>query len=199
MFSRKHINLKLNIMSDEITKDGVEEKNQQNQEQKLEVKTPATKESLEKVKYQDLKETFTVLGVPEAWKPGSTAAKMIANALEKLAVIKDLENKGLEGEELKEAADAKQAENDEKVKQMQAQEDEAKQEADNAEKADYRDQVKSMNLSELQAAKAIQTIDANLKNGVPSQRQILLNKRAVLKEMFDAGEFGCGCNKEEEE
>lgn len=154
-------------------------------ETKLEVVQPATLESLKAVKYQNLKETFTILGVPQAWKPGSKATKMIADALEKLAMIRDLETKGLKGEELEKAVEAKSIENDEAIKEKQAQEDQKAQEKEDTEKEDYKQSVIKMDLSKDKLEDAVKNIDANLKVGVQAQRPILLKKRAVLIEILE--------------
>lgn len=157
-------------------------------ETKLEVVQPATLESLKAVKYQNLKETFTILGVPSAWKPGSKATKMIADALEKLAVIRDLETKGFEGEELEKAAQLKNEENQEAAKQAAQEAEEAIEEAKTQEQEDYKQSVIKMKLSDEQIEEAIKNIDANLKVGVEAQRPILLSKRAVLIEILEEKE-----------
>lgn len=153
--------------------------------EKLEVKQPATLESLKQVKYQDLKETFTILGVPEAWKPGSKASKMIADALEKLAIIRDLKTKGLEGEQL-EAAKQKQLEiNESNVNDAIEEEAEQAIQKIESEKKSYKEEVESMNLSKDQIENALVNINLNLKQGLPTHRAILLKKKAVLEEILN--------------
>tara|TARA_R110002051_G_scaffold100268_1_gene170545 strand:+ start:1559 stop:2092 length:534 start_codon:yes stop_codon:yes gene_type:complete len=157
--------------------------------EKLVVVEPATIESLNVVKYQDLLETFTVLGVPDAWKPGSAREKMIGAALEKLSIIRELEAKGLKGQELQAAkanayiqadtltgnvAQAEALNNDLKAVEV---------------KKEVEAKVLKMSLSKEQAQKNLDIINANLNGASPGGRKILLQKRKILQDLLEKDEF----------
>ena len=71
-------------------------------------KANVTEESLNKLPYGKLKETFEALGIPSVWKPGGKAKVMIEDALNKLSIIKELPEEVEEVDEAVKKAEAKQ-------------------------------------------------------------------------------------------
>jgi len=91
----------------------------------MEGKVTAT--SLGKVHYGKLKETFEELGIGSVFVPGGKKADMIKAALEKLAVIKELEDKDTPEEKMEEKIEEKEAEiAEEKVAEEKAADDKMK-------------------------------------------------------------------------
>lgn len=156
---------------------------------KLVVEQPATQASLEKVKYQDLLETFTVLGIPEIWKPGSSRTKMISRALERLSIIRDLKNKGLEGEAL-EVAKLEAIDDSKKAVEKKAIE-EAKEKEIIEEETQKKEAtlIKAESLTIEQANRALKVIESNLKNASKLGRSALLTKRKSLQIYIAKGAF----------
>lgn len=138
-------------------------------------------ETLKQVKYGDLLAKFTELGIPEVWKPGSKKAKMIATAVEKLAIVRSLEDRGLNQEEVQEElvkVEIKQQEVKQQKEVEVAQAQEAKDQAvvKKVEKAALtQDQIKSN----------LRVIEQNLMSNVPAQRTILLLKKEALLALLD--------------
>lgn len=151
-----------------------------NQEVKI-TEENVTIENLGAVKYGDLKETLESLGVGQCWKPGTQRVVMVQNAIEKLAVIKAMRAEGKTQEEIDEALTVK-ADSKEEIakaaKLKEAEEAEAKQ-------AEAVKEVEAKELTKEQVEANIVSIDKNLKNGIPAQRDILLGKKKALLSMLE--------------
>ena len=167
-----------------------------------------TKEDLEKVAYKDLLSTFTELGIPEAWKPGTKGSAMIENALSLLDTIKSLENTDtkvieevLENstpveETLIDTTDvikdlAVKIEEQKEVAQEEAviQVQEEAIEKEKTEKEVLKDSIVAMNLSKEVVEKNIKNIKAALNLGIEAQRSILLTKKEILQDILDEDDF----------
>lgn len=144
----------------------------------------ATIETLGAVKYGELLETFTSLGVPECWVPGTKAVKMVQNAIEKLAVIKSMKAEGKTDDEIKESFDKK--EDDKAKEKLKETEKNAEDKAKSIQaEATIKEDVKNK-LSKEQIIKNIESCDANLLNGIPAQRTVLLSKKVQLEKMLES-------------
>ena len=148
-------------------------------------KENASLETLSNVPYSSLYETFESLGIKECWKPGTKAKVMIKEALDKIAIMKSLETNGKTDDEIKDEAEKefdKQAEAN-----KSAAEDAELIEAKKRKEVELKqiNKIKEMKLSPEQIEKNLALIELNLKNGVPAQRNILLNKKKVLLEMLE--------------
>lgn len=73
-------------------------------------KENANEKNLSEIPYGKLKETFEALGIPSIWKPGTKSKTMVKNALNKLAIIKSLEEKGVEQGDLESAVEIAEVE-----------------------------------------------------------------------------------------
>jgi len=140
-----------------------------------------TKEELELVAYKEMQAKFEELGVPEVWKPGKKKETMILEAIEKLNLIKSLENAGLEKDDIEKAV-SKVKDNKEELAKAEALKEAQEKEA--LEKAQTEKAVE-LKLTLPQIEKNLKNIEANLKNNIPSQRVLLLNKKAMLMKMID--------------
>lgn len=177
----------------------------------LNVVVPATEESLNAVKYQDLLATFTKLGVPEAWKGGEAKEKMIKKALEKLALIKKLVQEGNKEEDipailvareekkktvvegLKETASnmVEQVKEALSSKDNEENTDEAKEEAVKEAPKDtsVQDKIEAMNLTKVQLESSLNNINVNLKKGIPTHREILVAKKNAIETLLAQGKY----------
>lgn len=144
-------------------------------------KKAVSAETLSEVKYGDLLAKFTELGIPEAWKPGKKKSAMIKAAIEKLAIIRSLEDRGLEQEEIAEqlivVQDKKiQAEEQEQLEIAQAQEV--------ADKAIVQ-KVQKSGLTQDQIKQNLNVIKQNLMSNIPAHRDILLKKQEALTALLE--------------
>ena len=140
-----------------------------------------TAQSLKEVKYGDLLAKFTELGIPEVWKPGSKKAKMIATAVEKLAIVRSLEDRGLNQEEVQEElvkVEIKQQEVKQQKEVEVAQAQEAKEQA-------VVEKVEKSKLTQDQIKYNLRSIEQCLMANVPAQRTILLLKKEALLALLD--------------
>lgn len=142
-------------------------------------------EYLDAIKYHQLEEKLTELGVSDAWKGGKAKKDIINDAISKLAKIKTLKEKGTADEDIQKELDLIKAEEQEQAEeallQQQIQEEE--------EREAKKEQVKEKKLSPDQIRKSIDLIDRNLKNNIKGQRPILLKKRqALLDTLEEMGE-----------
>ena len=138
-------------------------------------------ETLNEVKYGDLLAKFTELGIPEAWKPGKKKSAMIKTAIEKLAIIRSLEDRGLDQQEVAEqliVAEDKKLQADEQ-KQL-----EAAQAQEVADKAIVQ-KVQKSSLTQDQIKQNLRTIESNLKSNIPAHRDILLKKQEALMALLE--------------
>ena len=72
----------------------------------MSIKKTITEQELSEVKYQDLLATFKSLGVEDAWRPGKKRTTMIKDAIEKLNIVRSLEDKGISEAEVTEEVEA---------------------------------------------------------------------------------------------
>jgi hypothetical protein len=141
-----------------------------------------TFEDLNKVKYGDLEETFTELGIPGAWKPGTKKKVLIEEALAQLRDLKELVENGMSEEEAKkklliksqERKLAEQIEKEKRKKELEVKEV--------SKATDLMRRIKRMKLSDEQLQYNLRNIRGNLKNA-PSgpNRLILLQKEAAIE------------------
>lgn len=155
----------------------------------IEVEYPVTKSSLEKVDYHNLLETFTVLGIPSAWKPGSPKIKMISKALELLSIVKDLESKGLQGQDLEQAKEVAFVEAEQATKKIAVKEIVNKTVKEVEETKSDLETIVKLNPTKEVAEKNLKLVNANLKNANNAQRKILLKKRAAIQSYIALGDF----------
>lgn len=140
-----------------------------------------TKEVLDEVSYKDLQAKFLELGLTDVWKPGKKKDAMIQEALDKLKLVKSFENAGLAPEEVKAAVEnVEQAQ--EAALQAEKVLEEESQEASNQIELE---EAVELQLTLAQIEQNLATIEANLKNNIPAQRNILLKKKAMLQAMID--------------
>lgn len=144
------------------------------------MKNEITKQDLGQVKYGDLLDKFTELGIPEVWKAGTKKAKMIDAAIEKLNIKKSLESLGLDkvqvSEELKTIA--KNKEEAQKAELIEK----AKQEILN-DKNEVKE-LKGQGYSKEQLEAQILNIDKNLIQVIPTHRIALLKKKEQLVQLL---------------
>ena len=147
----------------------------------MSIKKTITEQELSEVKYQDLLATFKSLGVEDAWRPGKKRTTMIKDAIEKLNIVRSLEDKGISEAEVTEERfkieDAKE----------QAKQVEAAKAIENQEKADKKQEqtiIKSKYTKE-QLEVNLRNIKLNLLQCIPSQRITLIKKQAVLQNLLD--------------
>lgn len=139
-----------------------------------------TKEELSKVKYGQLLEKFTELGVPEVWKPGSKKMVMIEKAVEQIKLKASLESQGLDEKEVAEKiVEIKEA-------KVVAQQQEELQEAIAAEEAQKKDEkkTKELKMTKEQIEWNLKMIEQNMKFGVAAQRVALMQKRDFLQDLL---------------
>lgn len=140
-----------------------------------------TKQELSKVKYGQLLEKFTELGVPEAWKAGSKKIVMIEKAIELYKIKQNLEQEGLSKEEVEtkvveieqEREVLKQTEELKKAIEVEEKEKKAQ------------EKTKELNLTKEQIEYNIKNIDANLIQCTDQQRFELIKKKDFLLELLD--------------
>ena len=147
----------------------------------MSIKKTITEQELSEVKYQDLLATFKSLGVEDAWKPGRKKTTMIKDAIEKLNIVRSLEDKGISQDDVKEERlkieDAK--EQAKQVEVAKAIEDQEK--ADQLQKKTI---IKSKYTKE-QLEVNLRNIKLNLLQAIPSQRTMLIKKQEVLQNLLD--------------
>ena len=147
----------------------------------MSIKKTITEQELSEVKYQDLLATFKSLGVEDAWKPGRKKTTMIKDAIEKLNIVRSLEDKGIAEADVKEERlkieDAK--EQAKQVEVAKAIEDQEK--ADQLQKKTI---IKSKYTKE-QLEVNLRNIKLNLLQAIPSQRTMLIKKQEVLQNLLD--------------
>lgn len=138
-------------------------------------------ETLSEVKYGDLLAKFTELGIPEVWKPGSKKIKMIETAIEKLAIVRSLEDRGLEQKEIEQELVNVELKKQQKEEQQLV---EAAKQQEAADKAIVT-KVEKSNLSQEQIKFNLNIIEQNLMSNIPSHRDILLKKKEALLALLD--------------
>ena len=147
----------------------------------MSIKKTITEQELSEVKYQDLLATFKSLGVEDAWRPGKKKTTMIKDAIEKLNIVRSLEDKGIAEADVKEERlkieDAK--EQAKQVEVAKAIEDQEK--ADQLQKKTI---IKSKYTKE-QLEVNLRNIKLNLLQAIPSQRTMLIKKQEVLQNLLD--------------
>ena len=139
-----------------------------------------TAEQLKAVKYGDLLETFTQLGVKEVWRGGKKKTTMIEEALSKLAVLRELEEKGMNEAEQKEELEAIEIKKEEIKIQKEIEEAVAKEQAQKAEVK----KVVETKLTKEQIEKNLKIIAANIAGGPESHRTALFAKQELLEELL---------------
>ena len=143
-------------------------------------KRPITSEELSQVKYGQLLDKFTELGIPEVWKAGSKKTAMIEKAIEQIRLKSSLEAQGLDKDQIEE----KIAES--KIAKQAAEEKSKLEQAVNQEVADKQDkqvtQEKQLTRQEIEFN--LNVIGQNLKFGIPSQKVVLLKKRDLLMNLL---------------
>lgn len=155
--------------------------------------TEITREELEAVKYGDLKEKFTELGIESVWKNGVKKGDLIEDALVKLAELKEnVSEKELEGKEvvteeeekarLLAEAQAEEAAEKEKVQLGSEDENPTKEGSKNI----GEEVVEKVVVSRETLEKRKLTIEANLAHGVPGHRENLLKQLEKTQALLDA-------------
>lgn len=139
-----------------------------------------TQEELSEVKYGDLLEKFTELGIPEVWKRGKKKISMIESAIEKLKIKSNLESQGLQQDEVEK--ELKEIE----LKKEKAVQDAQLQKAIEAEEKDKQivKQVVESKLTKEQIEYNLDNIRKNLINVIPTHRIVLLKKQELLEKML---------------
>lgn len=147
----------------------------------MSIKKTITEQELSEVKYHDLLATFKSLGVEDAWRAGKKKTTMIKDAIEKLNIVRSLEDKGISQDDVKEERlkieDAK--EQAKQVEVAKAIEDQEK--ADQLQKKTI---IKSKYTKE-QLEVNLRNIKLNLLQAIPSQRTMLIKKQEVLQSLLD--------------
>ena len=147
----------------------------------MSIKKTITEQELSEVKYHDLLATFKSLGVEDAWRAGKKKTTMIKDAIEKLNIVRSLEDKGISQDDVKEERlkieDAK--EQAKQVEVAKAIEDQEK--ADQLQKKTI---IKSKYTKE-QLEVNLRNIKLNLLQAIPSQRTMLIKKQEVLQNLLD--------------
>ena len=147
----------------------------------MSIKKTITEQELSEVKYHDLLATFKSLGVEDAWRAGKKKTTMIKDAIEKLNIVRSLEDKGIAEADVKEERlkieDAK--EQAKQVEVAKAIEDQEK--ADQLQKKTI---IKSKYTKE-QLEVNLRNIKLNLLQAIPSQRTMLIKKQEVLQNLLD--------------
>ena len=136
-----------------------------------------SKEELSKVKYGELLNKFTELGIPEVWKAGTKKITMINSAIDKLKIKTNLESLGLEDAEVSKELEVI-VEN--KIKADLAKEVEVAKQVEIKDKAETK-QIQNSGLTKEQVEGNLRNIELNLKNGIESHRIVLLKKQADLE------------------
>lgn len=153
------------------------------------VEQPVTKQSLEAVPYHHLEETFKILRVEEAWKPGVKRIDMIKRALELLGVKKGLENKGVAEENIDTEAQKIVAKADaEKLVESAT----GLVEKIKAEEGSYeaeKNRILALHLTKEEVQRNLESIQKSLSNGILPHRSILITKQKILLEIQDSGEY----------
>ena len=139
-----------------------------------------TAEQLKAVKYGDLLETFTELGVKDVWRGGKKKTTMIEEALAKLAVLRELEEKGMDEAEQKAELESIEIKKEEIKIQEDIKEAIAKEQAENAEVK----KVVETKLTKDQIEKNLKVIAANIAGGPASHRQALFAKQEILEDLL---------------
>ena len=139
-----------------------------------------TAEQLKAVKYGDLLETFTELGVKDVWRGGKKKTTMIEEALAKLAVLRELEEKGMDEAEQKAELESIEIKKEEIKIQEDIKEAIAKEQAENAEIK----KVVETKLTKEQVEKNLKVIAANIAGGPASHRQALFAKQEILEDLL---------------
>lgn len=144
------------------------------------MKNEITKQDLGKVKYGDLLDKFTELGIPEVWKAGTKKIKMIEAAIEKLKIKDSLESLGLDkvqvSDELKAIAKNKaQAEKDKAIEDAKQEIIKDKQEIK---------ELKQQGFSKEQLEAQLLNVEKNLAQVLPTHRIALIKKKDQLMELL---------------
>jgi hypothetical protein len=139
-----------------------------------------TLEELEQIKYQDLQAKFEGLGIPEVWRQGAKKAVMIEAAIEKLTIVKSLENLNKTPEEIAEELSTR----DSKLEEIQKEETLALAKAEEDNDSKLIDDIKKLKLNRVQIEKNLSNIKAGLQNNIASHRGILLKKKAMLEDLL---------------
>ena len=139
-----------------------------------------TAQELAAVKYGDLLQKFTELGVESCWKAGTKKVSMIESAIEKLKIKVHLEEKGLDQVEVEK--EIKEIDN----KKKQAIEAEKLKAAIEVEEKDKQvvKQIVESKISKQQIETNLEIIKKNLINVIPAHRIILLKKQELLEKML---------------
>mgnify|MGYP003119336736 CR=1 FL=1 len=140
-----------------------------------------SEQELSQVKYGDLLAKFTELGVKEAWKPGKKKTAMIKLAIEKLDLMRSLEDRGLNQEEITE-----EIKNIEVIKEEIKVKDavEAVKKQEKQDKIVKETIVKSKYSREI-LEKNLKNIKLNLLQAIPQQREMLVKKQEALQAELD--------------
>ena len=141
-----------------------------------------TFETLDAVKYNQLNETLTELGVGQAFKAGKKKVDIINDALSKLEIVSKLKESGADKKEIDLELNKTDEERD-VDQQKKAQEDFLKEEQAKKEAAaKQKKEIVEAKLSPEQIAANIKRIEGNLKNQ-PTQaaREVLLRKLTMLQ------------------
>lgn len=138
-------------------------------------------ETLSEVKYGDLLAKFTELGIPEAWTPGKKKSVMIKAAIDKLAIVRSLEDRGLDQEQIADELVEVEKSQQEAKEQKQL---EIAQEQEVADKAVVQ-KVQKAGLTQDQIKQNLKTIEQNLMSNIPAHRDILLKKKEALMALLN--------------
>ncbi|AGO49020.1 hypothetical protein Phi13:1_gp009 [Cellulophaga phage phi13:1] len=142
-----------------------------------------TEAELAQIKYHDLIKKFEELGVPEAWKAGTKAKDMIKTAIDKLTIIKQLQDQGVEDSLIKDQADKLYLENIDKADKKNILQNIKKQQIEIKAEKTLKQTMEDLKLSPQEIDKNIAMINSLVKTAENAQRSILLAKLNILLEM----------------
>lgn len=139
-----------------------------------------TEEYLNGFKYQDLPKVFEKIGIKEVFKPGTKKAELIAQAVDQASKLKKIKESGAKEEDIAtqlEILNQKSSIEKIELEKVELEEKSIKEESNI--KA-----LKEKGLSKEDIVKNINIININLKMGIPSQRESLLQKKKYLESLL---------------
>ena len=139
-----------------------------------------SEQELQEVKYHDLLEKFTELGVPQIWKAGKKKATMITKAIEELKIKQSLESKGLNEKEVEVELEAIK---EKKIEVEQAEKLEVAIKAELKEKKEVK-KVVDADLSKEVIEANLLNIQKQMVQCIPSHRMILIKKKDLLLDLL---------------
>lgn len=153
--------------------------------QKPQVQEVITKEFLENLKYgKEMQAKLEELGVKDAWEAGKKKKDIVEKALGMLKTLNELKEKDskkveeMPEDELQKEMLLKEAEKEAALEQQILEED--------AKAAgETKEFVEKKELTKEDIEKNIIIVNANIKNGLPTQREILLKKLKHLEDLLE--------------